>query len=342
LLTTTTIAGAIDHASGDLVATLPAGVSLAAANAALAREGQCLPLDPPFPELRTIGGIVATNACGPRRHHYGSPRDLIIGITVTLADGRAARAGGRVVKNVAGYDLSRLMCGSYGSLAVITSATFKLSPVSQHSRTVVAQLAGTSRLGAIVQALVSAPITPSTIEVAAPPLRLLIRFESTPSAAGLMASAAAEICKAHGAPSRTVTEDDERAEWEAALAAVWQERGTVAKISVLPTDVPHIVDEVGRGCETHGLSCNLAGRAALGVLYARLDGDAPAAASLLADVRHRASVGGGSVVVERAAPGLERFSRWGDAPAAMSIMRAVKARFDPNGILSPGMGPGGL
>ena len=83
----------------------------------------------------TIGGIVATNDSGPRRHRYGTPRDLIIGIEMALADGRVAKAGGRVVKNVAGYDLSRLLCGSFGSLAVITSATFKLSPLPPASRT---------------------------------------------------------------------------------------------------------------------------------------------------------------------------------------------------------------
>ena len=120
----------VDHVAGDLVATLPAGATLEAVNDVLRREGQWLPLDPPRASRATIGGIVATNDSGPRRHRFGAPRDLIIGIEIALADGRTAKAGGRVVKNVAGYDLSRLLCGSLGSLAVVTSATFKLSPAA--------------------------------------------------------------------------------------------------------------------------------------------------------------------------------------------------------------------
>src|SRR5918911_1195460 len=101
-----------------------------AATAALGPGRQWLPLDPPHADRATIGGIVAANDSGPRRQHYGAPRDLIIGVEVALTDGRVARAGGRVVKNVAGYDLSRLLCGSFGSLGGITSATFKLIPLA--------------------------------------------------------------------------------------------------------------------------------------------------------------------------------------------------------------------
>src|SRR5207247_2745185 len=108
VLATTKLTAAVDHVAGDLVATVPAGASLDAVNAVLARERQWLPLDPPRSHRATIGGIIATNDSGPRRHRFGAPRDLIIGIEIALVDGRTARAGGRVVKNVAGYDLSKL------------------------------------------------------------------------------------------------------------------------------------------------------------------------------------------------------------------------------------------
>jgi glycolate oxidase FAD binding subunit len=342
LLSTRALAGALDHVPGDLVATIPAGASLGEVNRALGREGQCLPLDPPHADLATIGGIVASNSSGPRRHRYGAPRDLIIGINVVLADGRAAKAGGRVVKNVAGYDLSRLMCGSLGSLAVITSATFKLSPTAPASCTVVATIERAAALGDLLQALVNAPLTPSTIEVVAPPTRLLIRFETTNIAADHMAKAACAICERFGASAIVVTGEDERDQWSRAEEAVWRDDRLVLKLAVLPTDVPYMLSEIETGCAACGVEWHAAGRAALGVVFASLQGSIDTLRPLVADWRHRAAVRGGSLVVESAAPGLEQIDRWGDAPSAMPVMRAVKQRFDPNGILSPGMGPGGL
>ena len=138
-----------DHVAGDLVATVPAGSSLDAVNDVLRRERQWLPLDPACSNRATIGGIISTNDSGPRRHRFGTPRDLIIGIEIALADGRIARAGGRVVKNVAGYDLSKLLCGSLGSLAVVTSATFKLAPLPPASSTLVASLPDARSAGAL-------------------------------------------------------------------------------------------------------------------------------------------------------------------------------------------------
>ena len=137
VLSTARLNTPIEHCAGDLTATIPAGASIAAVNQLLRRERQWLPLDPAHAGRASIGGIVAANDSGPRRQRYGTPRDLIIGVEMALASGRVAKAGGRVVKNVAGYDLSRLLCGSFGTLAVITRATFKLAPVPSISRTVV-------------------------------------------------------------------------------------------------------------------------------------------------------------------------------------------------------------
>ncbi|SVB64557.1 uncharacterized protein METZ01_LOCUS217411, partial [marine metagenome] len=119
----------VAHRHGDLTATVQAGASLKSVNSLLRRQTQWLPLDTAHPDLATIGGIVATNDSGPRRHRYGAPRDLILGVTFARADGEVASAGGIVVKNVAGYDLSKLLTGSFGSLGVILEATFKLAPL---------------------------------------------------------------------------------------------------------------------------------------------------------------------------------------------------------------------
>jgi glycolate dehydrogenase FAD-binding subunit len=147
VLSTAKLNRVLAHRHGDLTATVQAGATLADVNRTLATHGQWLPLDPPWADRCTIGGLVATNDSGPRRHRYGAPRDLIIGIDIVRADGVAAKAGGIVVKNVAGYDLGRLMTGSFGSLAVIVSATFKLYPLPAASRTVVIELADVSRRG---------------------------------------------------------------------------------------------------------------------------------------------------------------------------------------------------
>ena len=128
LLTTTRLNRVLAHRHGDLTATVEAGAVLDDVNRVLARQGQWIPLDPPRSDRATIGGIVATNDSGPRRHRYGAPRDLIIGVEIARADGVRAKAGGIVVKNVAGYDVARLMAGSYGCLGVIVNATFKLYP----------------------------------------------------------------------------------------------------------------------------------------------------------------------------------------------------------------------
>ena len=139
------------HEHGDLTATIEAGATLRDVNQALARHGQWLPLDPPFADAATIGGILATNDSGPLRHRYGTPRDLVIGIQLATTDGVLSKAGGQVVKNVAGYDLSKLVTGSFGSLAAIVSATFKLSPIPSASKTMIVSVQDPVRLGDAVR-----------------------------------------------------------------------------------------------------------------------------------------------------------------------------------------------
>jgi len=336
ILSTTGIAPQIDHCAGDLTATVGAGMTLAAVNEALARSGQWLPLDPPAADRATIGGIVAANDSGPRRQKHGAPRDLIIGVEMVRADGRVARAGGKVVKNVAGYDLARMLCGSRGSLAVIASATFKLAPLAPVSRTVVATARNARACADLALAVSASPTAPSAIEVESPPHRLLIRFESTARAADAEADTASSLCLAQGADARVVADDEERSLWSDYERTVWGDAidGVLVKVSVLPTEVGELLDQGG--------ATLAAGRAALGVLYLRADGVAKAP-EWLDQLRLRARRRGGSAVVVKASPVLEgRLDVWGELPGSHSVAGAVKARFDPNNILNPGGGPGGL
>lgn len=153
----------LEHEEGDLTCTVEAGVRLSVLNAALARAGQRLSLDPPGDP--TVGALLATNVSGPLRHRYGAPRDLVLGATLVLADGTVTNSGGKVVKNVAGYDLARLVCGSQGRLALIARASFRLHPVPTTTRTLVIETEDTASVAA---SLLASQLQPSALDVLHP------------------------------------------------------------------------------------------------------------------------------------------------------------------------------
>ncbi len=341
VISTANLTSGLDHVAGDLVATLPAGMSLDAANDVLRRERQWLPLDPPRSQRATIGGIVATNDSGPRRHRFGAPRDLIIGIEIALADGRVVKAGGRVVKNVAGYDLSKLMCGSLGTLAVITRATFKLSPIAPYSQTLVATGADLCRLSTFALAIANTPsLSPTAIELQSPPHRVLIRFETTEAAATAQTTTTAALCEQFGATTHVVSGQAEVDAWRAHEARVFGLPGTVLKIAVLPTDVAEILSAVQRLTSAGAIECEISGRAALGVVLLRLDGDPAMHRSVVTDLRREAAQRGGSTIVLGANNDeMAGIGRWGPIGDAHPLMQAVKARFDPRHILNAGLSP---
>jgi glycolate oxidase FAD binding subunit len=162
-LTTEGLGGILEHEAGDLTCTVEAGLRLSALNAALARHGQRLSLDPPGDP--TVGALLAENVSGPLRHRFGAPRDLVLGVTLVLADGTVASAGGKVVKNVAGYDLARLVCGSRGRLALIARASFRLHPLPRATRTLVLE---TDEPAPAVAALLRSQLEPSALDVIHP------------------------------------------------------------------------------------------------------------------------------------------------------------------------------
>ena len=341
VLSTTKLTKGLDHVAGDLVATVPAGVSLDSVNDVLRRQRQWLPLDPPRRDRATIGGIVAFNDSGPRRHRFGAPRDLIIGIEIALVDGRLAKAGGRVVKNVAGYDLSKLMCGSLGTLAVVTSATFKLSPVASCSRTLVASLGDLRRLSTLALTLANTPtISPTAIEVQSPPHRLLVRFETTESAAIAQTTLAAVVCEQFGATSSVISGVSEADLWHEHETRIFETPGTVVKIAVLPTDVAEMLATIEGATASAPVDSAVAGRAALGILLLRLGGASSVHPRIIGELRKSATTRGGSAVIVSGADDVTTaIARWGSIGDAEPVMRAVKARFDPHNILNPTLAP---
>ena len=152
------------HAHGDLTATVEGGTTIRELNQELARYRQWLPVDTAF-DAATVGGVIATNDSGPLRHRHGTPRDLLIGVHLAMTDGRVVKAGGTVVKNVAGYDLGKLISGSHGSLAAIVSATFKLAPLPGASTTIVAGFRDADALAEAVTAVSASQIEPTAFDV---------------------------------------------------------------------------------------------------------------------------------------------------------------------------------
>jgi glycolate oxidase FAD binding subunit len=336
-LFTTGLPPVVDHCAGDLTATVSAGMTLAAVNAVLRRAGQWLPLDPPNADRATIGGIVAANDSGPRRHKHGAVRDLIIGVEMVRADGTVAHAGGKVVKNVAGYDLARMMCGSCGSLAVLTAATFKLAPLPPESRTVVATAETTRELTGTALAIAASPAAPTALEIEARARRLYVRFETTEQAAEAQAAAVAALCRERGAEAAIHAGEDERRLWIAYQQGIWSDApdGMLVKVSVLPSAVGEVIERTP--------ATAVGGRAALGVLYVRWNGASDDAAAWLGELRTLvARCNGSAVVVHAPESWIGAIDPWGAAAGSSAMMRAVKARFDPNGILNPGRGPWGI
>jgi glycolate oxidase FAD binding subunit len=327
-LSTKRLNSPVQHFAGDLVATIPAGAMLASANDVLAQAGQWLPLDPCHAECATIGGIVAANDSGPRRHKYGSPRDLIIGVEIALCDGHVAKAGGRVVKNVAGYDVSRLVCGSFGSLAVITSATFKLAPLPAASRTVVATCSSVTEAASQALTVASLPVTPSALEIEAPAGRLLIRYETTERSADQMTAMTSSVLEGSGASTKIVAGADEQEIWKRHESLIWEQPGLVAKISVLPTDVAGCLASL---TDVARLAWSAIGRAALGVLFLRLDSTADPGA--LVPLRQYVAARNGTVVVLRGSGSHDPALTSEPDRHLLTVMNAMKARFDPHSVL---------
>jgi glycolate oxidase FAD binding subunit len=335
------LAQIVEHVPADMVVVVEAGVTLAALQAALAAHGQQLALDPPSPERATIGGLVATGAFGPRRARYGTMRDLIIGVTLVRADGAVARGGGKVVKNVAGFDLPKVACGSLGTLGMIATASFRLHPLPELSATVVVSGITADAVVALVAASRTAQLEPtSAVALSTPDARdrfdVGLRFEGFGRGVEQQVSRMVELARAAGGPAEPLA--------DAAAAEFWRRHDAVrtasplrVRVAGLPTRFPAIAPRIAAFGD-------MAWYATLGLGFAGgAVRDAAAAASALTTARAALEGDGGSLVVE-AAPADLRASvePWGSPPRSFAIMKQLKQRFDPDGRLNPGRFVGGL
>ena len=336
----------IAHRHGDLTVTAQAGMRLRDLNQALRTQCQWLPVESAF-EDATVGGIVATNDCGPSRHRNGTPRDLVIGITLALTDGRLIKAGGTVVKNVAGYDLGKLVSGSHGTLAGIVDVTFKLVPVPQASSTLTGAYSDAAAMTRDVAAIAASQIEPAAFDVSVGtaiddpaadgaqdrPYRFKLRIATSPAATDAQIAAARALITGDAA---VVTGDAESAIWRSHLAAAWRGDATV-RLSWLPSNLPQVVTLVQDMHANTGATATLVGRA-MGTGVVRLIGNTTAQAAAVNRLRASADVG--NVVILRGSRELkEAVDVWGPPRDADPVLRSLKQMFDPAGILNAGRGP---
>ena len=323
------------HRHGDMTATAHAGVTLAQFNRELARYGQWLPIDSAF-DAATIGGIVATNDSGPVRHRYGTPRDLLIGVTLALTDGRIVKAGGHVVKNVAGYDLGKFASGSFGTLAAIVDATFKLLPIPQASATLDASYDDGEVLARDVMQMSTSQLEPMAFDVRLDggQYRLRLLFASSPEAVSAQVESAQRLLSK---PSTVVTGDPEMDVWTDQVRSPWAGTGAVIRFGWLPARLAEITTLMHDLQQIAG-SIVMCGRVGMGAGLMRVDGDVGTQAAVVE--RLRSSVWVGNVAVLRASHDLKQHvDVWGPASSAADAVRALKGMFDPAGILNAGRGP---
>src|SRR5437763_485420 len=341
ILSTSRLNRVLEHAWADLTVTVEAGCTVQALQQTLAQHGQRLAIDPLWPEKATVGGILSTNDSGALRLRFGALRDLIIGVTIALPDGTLASSGGKVVKNVAGYDLPKLVTGALGTLGVITRAVFRLHPLPLNSRSFSVSTANAEETQKLVLAVQDSKLAHAFLQSHfsddTPPVSDIL-FEGTD--AGLTAqeaqlrnlSAPANISQA-STSTWTARED---------LWAFSDPAGTaIAKISILPANLARTMELVAHSANTHQLRWKaLIYATGLGGL--RLQGTAGSLRGALRTLRGELQGQHGSLVVLHRPGKMPAFDAWGMAGDALALMKAVKQQLDPKNTLNTGRFVGGI
>jgi glycolate oxidase FAD binding subunit len=324
----------IEHAAGDLVVKVEAGLTMERLAEPLAEQGQQLALDTPLPGS-TVGGTLATAAAGPRRLLYGSGRDLLIGVTIVRADGTIAKSGGKVVKNVAGYDLGKLLTGSYGTLGLIVEAAFRLHPVPDAQAYITRTVADPAGAHQAVQAVLHSAVVPSAIEVDAPaggPITVAVLIEGVSES---MPPRGAEVARLLAADAAVLP--DPPPWW-----GRYPDDSTLVEVTAPPTALTEVLALTAGDTTPAGVSAR--GSAGSGNWQVGVPAETPPAevAALLARLRTALTPHRGGAVVRYAPEAVrDEIDFWGPVPA-LSLMRGVKDQFDPAHRLSPGRFVGGI
>ncbi len=333
----------IDHAVGDLTVTAEAGIRLADLQVELAKGGQFLAIDPSYATTATLGGIVATGDTGALRQRYGGIRDMLIGLSFVRSDGAIAKAGGRVVKNVAGYDLMKLFTGSYGTLGIISQVTFRIYPLPVAARTVMLQ-GDEEAIAQATKTLLASALTPTAIALlpvqtlGLNTMGLLIRFQNIEVSVEQQSTRLLQVGEALGLKGQSWAGIEESQLWQQLQEQI--ETPTLAfpiacKIGVLPSKAVETLRLMSAIALTTG--CIYAG-SGLGMLRFS---DLPA--QTLLKLRDLCEMQGGFLTVLEAPPSLKQtLDVWGYSGNALDLMQKIKHQFDPKNLLSPRRFVGGI
>jgi glycolate oxidase FAD binding subunit len=331
-----------EHAWQDMTCTVEAGCAWEAMQRELARHGQMVALDPLWPERATVGGVLATNDSGALRLGYGGLRDLVIGMTIVLADGTIAKSGGKVVKNVAGYDLHKLMTGSFGTLGVITEVNFRLHPVEQRAHTFTATAQYGSQFAEPLAGLLRAQIAPSAVQLrtgaghCALDVRLCARSECLDDHADRL----------RGIFSELAMEKEDGQVWQARERLFSEAGAIVMKASLLPAEICATADALKESAVAKRIDVAIVAQATglmTAALAERSGAERDALVNLIEGLRARVRSSGESVVVMQVPEALRsKLDVWDCRSDALPLMREIKRRFDPNRVLSPGRFVGGI
>jgi len=341
IVSTARLNQAIEHAVDDLTLTVAAGVKFVQIEEMLAGHNQFLALDPAYPEDATIGGIVATADTGSWRQRYGGVRDRLLGISFVRSDGKIVKAGGRVVKNVAGYDLMKLLTGSYGTLGVISQVTLRLYPLPEASGTVV--LTGSSEaIDKATRTLLNSALTPTAADLTCDSegIKLIARFQSMAESVKQQSERLLEVGQALGLEGSLYSDTDEANLWKGLRKQIWASPETtpiICKIGVRPT----------AAVEALTFCQKMPATSMAGVIHARtglglLRSDAMRSTQLLEMRSHLESKGGFLTVLSAPVELKQKIDVWGYKGNAIEIMRGIKQQFDPKNILSPHRFVGGM
>jgi glycolate oxidase FAD binding subunit len=353
----------VEYEPADLTVTVQAGMPLADLQARLGAEGQMLALDPAAADRATIGGLIAANASGPLRLLYGTARDVVIGTRVVNADGIISKAGGRVVKNVAGYDLNKLYVGSLGTVGVIVELSFKLHPLPANEGMLLAAFSSAAEAAAPIAALMRSPLGPAAVELldagAADGLPdglsvghdgvvLVVSAQGFEKAVQRQLRDIQELCS-KASDTQTVREG-------ATLTGVWaalrefsdpSTNGVaLLKLAVPPARSAATLATAHAAAQEAGFAPRSQAHAGSGIVYLKLQPDAwtaepvSALAGLVSRLRGFTRGEGGSLVLEAcpvaALQGAAGLDPWGDVGSGFPVMRALKENLDPKGTLNPG------
>ena len=357
--------GIVHHNAADLTATVESGITIGNLQKTLAAQGQFLAIDPPLPDRATVGGTLATGISGPLKWQYGNPRDLVIGMKVVRPDGKISHSGGRVVKNVSGYDMARLHVGGLGTLGVVAEVSFKLTPLPRHERTLVAAFHDDQKCLQAGLDVFHSDLVPLSLVAFDTGVNgrlgelsfdghyfLSVRLGGRPLTLERQTVDWMSLCRKQGAADvETLDEARSAALWRGLTDFGWNEtdrRYLTARALLLPTGIHQFIRALERTAASGQPRPCVLSHPGYGTCQVNWFGDGSnettdATVQMINRVRGAAHQLGGRLIIERCPPHTKsRIDVWDDVGEPMAIMRRMKDQYDPKGILNPGRYAGGI